>query len=67
MKKVMLFALIVAIACSGLFFNASASGGSESWYYSDASYSQLVGYRGYGICRGRWGEQAGYEITEICH
>lgn len=68
MKKILLIALCAATVGSSFFFSATASTlvGSEHEFYSDATYYDMIGWRGYGDCRGRWGVTSSYVLSYGC-
>ncbi len=73
MKKCALIVLCLAAVGSSILFNATASTGSsltlkgsEFEYYSDATYSDMVGARGYGDCRYRWGVTSEFVLVFPC-
>lgn len=61
-----LFALLLLLMGSSLFFGATASAGSITEFYSDATYSHLVGVRGWGACRAFYGITTDYSQTGNC-
>ena len=69
-RKLLLVVVVVAAVLASVPQTATAGSGTICNYYSDASYSQIVGARGYNCCGNpvNWGVVTGYSLcfAEYC-